>query len=469
MNDKLNEHTSSLLPKLLKRKNDNDDDKDYPKKRKKISDKNYENIVIDIKNNTEKILDKDIVITEITNKEKTKWQFVIDDKAYDIPELDKYYPFKNYNCYFWVNKLGELFIYTKKDTTATINRAFSKSIGNKHNNLSSLENINDSIKVDDFYRLFNGNKIAIEDQNKYINIAIKKEDKKEIVENLNTDTDIHGILYNTELLLFYEFTKYWTYEESEKFEDMCDNPRYVEVVDIKENKEELDMIKKRLLLEIKCFDLEIIKVQRLQNGKFVRRYAEKYLDMIKLFPEKSKKTLNKEDKTFEKRSYCGMAAFNVKDILFNNIDPRAITASNPPKGNNNGQQAQANTSASNIFGDGVYLSEHLLTSYLKTNMKRVYMVRALPGVQLKGKPGIRRGPYIPKTVEIADSVFGNIGDDNVDIIFNKYQILPEYLIEFAINEEKINLFRASENHKDESKDETMLDYNTNLIQPNSQE
>jgi len=186
--------------------------------------------------------------------------------------------------------------------------------------------------------------------------------------------------------------------------------------------EEFNVVNRFFQKGMSNFSGRIVSLRRIQNIEILRWYQMTYVNVL---TEK----FYKFEKRIEKRLFCSLNFYDLNDIIKNSIDPRAITQ---------------DEKTFNEYGLGIYLSKLSITSYLKSSNKTLFLTRAIVGKEvLKGKKELRRPPYIVKTINIADSVHGDFGKDKIFVIFDKNQILPEYLIEFDLDESKVRKIRGS--------------------------
>lgn len=65
------------------------------------------------------------------------------------------------------------------------------------------------------------------------------------------------------------------------------------------------------------------------------------------------------------------------------------------------------------------------------NNKSMFVARVLVGDYTRGNPGLVRPPAKSTAKDFYDSCVNNISDPSIFIIFEKHQIYPEFIIEYA--------------------------------------
>jgi hypothetical protein len=201
------------------------------------------------------------------------------------------------------------------------------------------------------------------------------------------------------------YPKYWIPQKNE-----------VEVFDVECGTEEYNDVLCDFLNELFYYDVKVKKLTRVQNlNLFKWYYLRRYDVQCKL-----------EKKGVEKMLYHGTSLTAIDGIVNGGLDNRLskLTGAN---------------------GAGVYFAKSPITSlhYLDIEAEKLKMLicRAVTGRSEKGAKNLTRPPILRNSTdrERADSVKAELGHDKTFTVYDTYQSYPEYIVEFEINKEKVNI------------------------------
>jgi len=224
------------------------------------------------------------------------------------------------------------------------------------------------------------------------------------------------VSFNFKEMLFKVLTKNWNWDMDQAFN----------MVNVEKDSDEFSILESGFDQHMRYYGSAITEVKRVQNLDLLSKYIEKYMEVM-MKPQNNNKTI-------ERRMYHGCPEEHINKILREGLDYRLAKATGSL-----GQSA--------YFGDSPITSLNYID--LNKNEKVMLVCRVIVGTSVKGRHGLKRPPHIYKTLDLADSVYGDLGHDRIYGIFDLDQILVEYLIKFRIDDNKIKCLKLK-NHMTQS-------------------
>jgi len=136
---------------------------------------------------------------------------------------------------------------------------------------------------------------------------------------------------------------------------------------------------------------------------------------------------------------CKLGKNNVEKMLYHG------TSLNSIDGIVSGGLDNRLSKLSGANGAGVYFAKSPITSlhYLDMEAGKLKMLicNVITGKSEKGAKNLTRPPILRNSTERdrADSVKAELGHDKTVTVYDTYQSYPEYIVEFEINKEKVNI------------------------------
>ncbi|NXF94854.1 PAR12 polymerase, partial [Eubucco bourcierii] len=181
-------------------------------------------------------------------------------------------------------------------------------------------------------------------------------------------------------------------------------------VEISNTSTEYDRIKQLFLQTMKNY--KVLKIQRVQNPSLWKVFQWQ--------KEKMKRENGGRDVT-EKLLFHGTKTIFMESICLHNFDWRIC--------GNNG----TNYGKGSYFARDASYSHEYCQPVGKT--KTMFVARVLVGDYVRGNTAYVRPPIKPfNSLQFYDSCVDNEFNPSVFVIFEKYQVYPEYIIEYKVEE-----------------------------------